>query len=414
MNKMASVSISVFLDGHEGIVIFSGVEGKKTLMKKREFSLLKEEKDYHEICDVLFGLVYVCIELGHWKDCENYARELRNILRNISDEMIDSRTVLIGSCEYYIGISLFRQNKYVNSFYMYTSALGKFDRDSCRLARSRLYLRLGDCALVISENQRITVERKIAFLYATWRNYSFAAEGFSITQQSSEWMECVRGISLCSLKIDGVNTNTDVSQNNACDFYMRQLRRPDCSDKVHRKFLQSMVELIRKKKINLEKIVKETKLKVREMEKLKEEISKMDNTIERKNKECQLAILHIQTGENLRATRVFEDVTKDVKWSENPNLLSFASALIGSSFLNMGDPMLALPHLRNAEYAFNTPHSQEDYHRIVEKRVQAEKLLEIFERPTKTKRYVASKGHVFNSPVPIGTPSRKRSRDETE
>lgn len=411
---MSRIVISVLLDDHEGFAFPSGIEGKKILMKRRESFLLNKETDIYKVCDMLFGLIYVCIELGHWKDCENYSRELRGILEKASDKMIDKRIILIGSCEYYIGISLFRQERYIDSFHMYTAAIKKFDRDSCNLARARLYLRLGDCSLVISEDRKLTVERKIAYLYAAWRNYSLASERFSITQQSSEWMECVRGISLCSLKIDGVNTNTDMSQNNACDFYMRQLRRPDCCDRIHRKFLQDMVELVRNTKIDSKKIAKETKLKVQEMEKLREEISKMDNTIERKNKECQLAILHIQTGQTLRAVRIFEAVCKGVKWSENPNLLSFASAMTGVSFLNMGDPVAALSHLETAEYAFNTPHSQDDYRKIVEKKNQAKELKEILERPTKTKRYVASKKHVFNSSVPIDTPSRKRSRDETE
>lgn len=355
---------------------------KKRELRDKLSNLLKKDASEDEIMDVLFKLVYITMELGHWRDSEMYAKEMMKHLRitkNMDSIVKKNIEALQGSCEFYIGLNLAHQKDLIGAIKHYKQALKLFGEPKRhRTSFARIHRRLGEAILQLCGWANIGRDKRRVFLLTAWRHFAIGAEAFVLDSHLEEWQLCVKAIMTVSKYIVELDGNDIFLMEDTLQFLKRQLQRTDMSAKSNaRGALNHLMQEACGKRVNNDAIIKDTTEKNAEMMKLREEIAPLDpEDLNRKSMECKLATLHIQVGENLNAIFVLLDTVKGETWSTNPNLLSFCFALIGVCWLNLGDPETALPYLRDAEYSFDTEHSSDDYRKIRDKRILAEKRFE--------------------------------------
>src|SRR5689334_12855540 len=102
--------VSTIITGHS-IASYgqSKIDQKRTLMERYSIVFAKEQPNHDDVIDVCFRLICISMELYHWKDAENYARDLRRFISMQSQNVWELR----GACEFYIGLNLAHQRNYV-------------------------------------------------------------------------------------------------------------------------------------------------------------------------------------------------------------------------------------------------------------------------------------------------------------
>ena len=350
---------------------------KKTLIAKYSSLSNCNDFDVNVLTDVCFRLVYVSMELGHWKDAENYSKEMLEFIRIPDDADAQQRqlsSALRGACEFYVGINLYHQRDILGSIRHYKTAMKLFGNPQAYpVSYARLQLRLGDSVLALAGWKKISTGKSRAFLTTSWRHYSIAAEAFRLGTHATEWEYCVKSCMSCLSKLATLDNNKSVLMTYGLQFLKRQLQRTDLPASAEgRTLLNWLMQSYCGKRVDNSNIIADTNSKAAQIAQLKDSISKLEPGDARKSEECSLAALYMQVGENLNAVFILQNTLIGASWDKNPNLMSYCFAIIGVAWLNMGDAEAALPYLRDAEVSFNTPFCRDDYMRIQAKRIEAD------------------------------------------
>lgn len=356
----------------------------KALEKYKELRLPNSKPSSYQVVKNLFKLIKATEKIGEWDKMGAYAAEFEEQLKAKiendtarGENTIDPAILL--ACPFYAGKADFGKGDLVSAIRKYKRALryignsqqyGKY-----RTSFARIHRRLGDSVILLTDWENIKKEKKRVFLLTASKHFRVAAEAFSIDRHRDEWRLCIKGMVQCSRRISEIDGNEEFIMTELLDFLKRQLQRTDAiEDRVARAVLNFMLQEGCGRRVDNDAIIADTKKKKEKMRELKSEIEALvPEDPNRKSRECELATLHIEVGENLTAILTLLDTIKGVTWPTNPNLLSYSFALIGLCWLNMGDPQAALSYLRDAEYSYNTKYSQNDHKKVKEKLELAEK-----------------------------------------
>lgn len=379
-------------------------EARKELKRKRETESSKyydaerhhekfKRRKMSESFDVdaeiknLHSLIIDSMNMGKYEEIEKYYKEFEETLNKKSPESLTDdeksyKSALDGVKAYCTAEILKNKNNLIGAVRNYKEALRCLVRpEYYRTNFAIIHQQLGDIVYELTFRQNIGLDKQKIYLRTAIRHFKIAAEGFSLDTHLEKWKLCIRGIVFCYIKLYDIGERSNFKEDEIIPFLKTQAQRTDVvKDCTDIKASSSFVFIAGLLKSNFErvltdpkKVITDSKSKIQEIDALKLKIEQFDvEDLNRKSLECKLATLYMQIGENLNAIFTLIKTIKGATWSTNANLLSFAFALIGVSWLNLGDPEGALPYLRDAEYSYDTDHSRVDHRKIQEKRIIAE------------------------------------------